>query len=265
MTTAANLDSSSWMIIAQTWQEISTIPITQPDSAMERLWSGLRALMDFDACYVVLAQRTARTRRAYKRGYVNGWLFAEFFFGPGDWAPVYEAGFADDWHERIAEDPWLLRLTEGAGSHRTLLREDFFSGDEWQEYLRTSQSSLIGTTERLNSVYTIDDDAEVYLGFLRRGAQRFAERDRAASHVLHLGLGPLWRRLAMSYGLLTTQDVFSPRERETLLLLLAGLSEAAIAEHMELTRGTVHQYVVSVFRSMEVNSRAELMARWMGM
>ncbi len=265
MDISTDLDASTWMTIARTWQALSEVPPAEPDTALERLWSGLQSLVEFDACYVVLAQRTQRTRRAYLRGYVNGWLFAEFFYGPGDWEPVYQEGFADDWHERLAEDPWLVRLTEGAGSHRTLLREDFFSDEEWQEYLRTSQSSLIGTTERLNSVYSIDDDAEVYLGFLRRGAQRFDERDRAASHVLHLGLGPLWRRLSMSYGLLAFQNVLSPRGRETLLLLLAGLSEPEIAEHMELTRGTIHQYVVNVFRSMNVNSRAELMARWMGM
>lgn len=264
MTATTDLDATTWRSIASTWKGVSQVPVSQPDLALERLWTGLEALMEFDACYVVLAQRTERTRRAYLRGYVNGWLFAEFFYGPGDWKPVYDEGFADDWHERLAEDPWLLRLTEGAGAHRTLLREDFFSDEQWQEYLRTSQSSLIGTTERLNSVFTLDEDAEVYLGFLRRGTQRFVERDRAASHALHLGLGPLWRRLSMSYGLLSYQEVLAPRERETLLLLLEGHSEAEIAEQMDLTVGTVHQYAVKVFRSMDVNSRAGLMARWMG-
>lgn len=264
MITTTELDAATWRSIAHAWNAISTVPVSQPDGALEQLWPRLQALMEFDACYVVLAQRTPRTRRAYARGYVNGWLLAEFFYGAGDWAPVFAASVAEDWHEQIARDPWLVALTDGAGTHRTLLREDIFADADWQTYIQRGPTQPIGTTERLTSAFAVDPQVEVYLGFLRRGTTRFTERDRRGSHTLHTGLGELWRRLVMSYGLLEHQTMLAPRERETLLLLLEGLAEHDIAETLGLSVGTVHQYVVSVFRSFGVSSRPELTSAWMG-
>jgi DNA-binding NarL/FixJ family response regulator len=68
----------------------------------------------------------------------------------------------------------------------------------------------------------------------------------------------------MSFGLYKHQKVLTPRQRETLLHLLDGYSEPEIAELMGLTTGSAHQYVVAVFRALNVSSRAELMAKWMG-
>jgi DNA-binding NarL/FixJ family response regulator len=52
------------------------------------------------------------------------------------------------------------------------------------------------------------------------------------------------------------------RSRQTLTLLLEGLSESQIAESMGLSRGTVHKYVTGIYRHFGVSGRAELMALW---
>jgi DNA-binding CsgD family transcriptional regulator len=52
----------------------------------------------------------------------------------------------------------------------------------------------------------------------------------------------------------------SPRERETLDLLLEGLPEKLIAARMGLSRHTAHDYVKVLYRKLGVGSRAALMA-----
>lgn len=54
------------------------------------------------------------------------------------------------------------------------------------------------------------------------------------------------------------------RERETLEGLLSGASEKEIASRLGLSVHTVHQYVKSIYRRLEVTSRAQLMARTFG-
>ena len=56
----------------------------------------------------------------------------------------------------------------------------------------------------------------------------------------------------------------SPRERQTLEHLLAGLSEKQIATRMRLSRNTVHHYVKSLHKHFSVSTRSELLARWVG-
>jgi DNA-binding CsgD family transcriptional regulator len=54
----------------------------------------------------------------------------------------------------------------------------------------------------------------------------------------------------------------SPRERQTLELLLNGDGEKQIASRMKISQHTVHGYVKSVYRRFNVSSRAELLSLW---
>jgi DNA-binding NarL/FixJ family response regulator len=54
----------------------------------------------------------------------------------------------------------------------------------------------------------------------------------------------------------------SPRMRQTLDRLLAGDSEKQIARKFELSQHTVHVYVKAIYRGFDVNSRSELLARF---
>jgi DNA-binding CsgD family transcriptional regulator len=52
----------------------------------------------------------------------------------------------------------------------------------------------------------------------------------------------------------------SPRERQTLLLMLGGLSEKQMAARLGITKHTLHVYVKSLYRLYGAESRGELMA-----
>jgi DNA-binding CsgD family transcriptional regulator len=54
----------------------------------------------------------------------------------------------------------------------------------------------------------------------------------------------------------------SPRERQTLELLLTGNAEKQIAARLDISRHTVHVYVKSLYKRFGVNSRSELLAKW---
>jgi DNA-binding NarL/FixJ family response regulator len=60
-------------------------------------------------------------------------------------------------------------------------------------------------------------------------------------------------------------DELSPRQRQALALLLTELSERDIACVMGATFNTVHGYVKTVYRALDVRSRPELMARYSGL
>ena len=57
-------------------------------------------------------------------------------------------------------------------------------------------------------------------------------------------------------------EPLSPRQRQTLELLLAGNAEKEIANRLAISRHTVHVYVKSIYRTFGVCSRGELLARW---
>jgi DNA-binding NarL/FixJ family response regulator len=54
----------------------------------------------------------------------------------------------------------------------------------------------------------------------------------------------------------------SPRMRQTLDRLLAGDSEKQIANHMGLSRHTVHVYVKAIYKGFGVSSRGELLSKF---
>jgi DNA-binding CsgD family transcriptional regulator len=57
-------------------------------------------------------------------------------------------------------------------------------------------------------------------------------------------------------------ELLSQRERQTLELLLTGNAEKQIAAQLKISRHTVHVYVKSLYKRFDVNSRGELLARW---
>jgi DNA-binding CsgD family transcriptional regulator len=57
-------------------------------------------------------------------------------------------------------------------------------------------------------------------------------------------------------------DGISPRMRQTLNCLLTGDSEKQAAAKLGVSQHTVHVYVKQLYRKFNVNSRGELLARW---
>ena len=151
-----------------------------------------------------------------------------------------------------------------AGRDRVSWRPQLLGETPWS---KTTAGILMEQTEikdRLHLSVALSPTLEVVFSLDAHTSQRaFGLFDFHMAQGLLLGLRSLSLRLALSHGLLEGQGRLSPRERETLLLLLKGGSEKEIAEALGLSPKTIHQYVVSLYRKFNVRSRPELMALWL--
>lgn len=94
------------------------------------------------------------------------------------------------------------------------------------------------------------------------GRPRFTGRDRSLVCAMHAEVAWLYRADVV----LVSPDTLAlpTRVRETLQHLLAGKSEKQIAAEMGLSFNTLHHYVKTLHKHFRVNSRSELLARWVG-
>jgi DNA-binding CsgD family transcriptional regulator len=102
------------------------------------------------------------------------------------------------------------------------------------------------------------------MGFYRPKNDRpFDEQDRDLLYLFHSECDQMLRAPAAGVDELLIARL-SPRERQTLDLLLAGLADKEIAERLGISPHTVNQYTKSIYRRFGVRSRAALLARRLG-
>jgi len=87
----------------------------------------------------------------------------------------------------------------------------------------------------------------------------FIPRQRTLLRLIHDAVMPfVGKRLALEGQ--ASMHGLTPRRREAVEWLLDGLSERDIAQRMNISPTTAHQYVGELYRHFGVNTRAELMA-----
>lgn len=127
------------------------------------------------------------------------------------------------------------------------------------------------STEPLRAVaFTIFDDRERVLGALRAGAVGYLLKDEPVERVITQveeclgGHFPVSSRVARYLlELCRPSDLESPlttREKDVLGCLERGDSYAACAQRLGITLGTVQTHVKSLYRKLQVSSRAEATA-----
>lgn len=125
-------------------------------------------------------------------------------------------------------------------------------------FQRAGLADLMVSHQRIS----FDEDRCCGLTVMRDpGEVKFSDRDKTFLVAVHCEIAPLvGRQLASAQE--PSRLELSPRRRQVLDCLLEGDSEKQIAARLGLTTRTVNQYVKAVYRHFHVNSRAELMARW---
>jgi DNA-binding CsgD family transcriptional regulator len=157
--------------------------------------------------------------------------------------------------------PWGRPVTDSL----ILSRDDRFTDDEWYrsvqfcDYVRRSELDHL-----IISLQPVAFGSDHYCGlmiFRTLGERRFSPRHKLFLTTLHQEIAPLvGRQLAAAHEPSALQ--LSPRLRQVLDCLLEGDSEKQAAARLNLQPQTVNQYVKTIYRHFRVNSRAELMARW---
>jgi DNA-binding NarL/FixJ family response regulator len=124
-------------------------------------------------------------------------------------------------------------------------------------------------------VLTMFDDDESVFAAMRAGARGYVLKGAAPDNVIRaiaavaageaiFGPGVARRALAYLSGPRTDQAPFpelTPREREVLDLIAAGLGNATIAARLGLAQATVGNHITNIFGKLQVASRAEAIIR----
>ena len=122
-------------------------------------------------------------------------------------------------------------------------------------------------------VLTTFEDDEILAGALRAGAAGFLLKgvpaDDLQRAVRTVAAGGSWLDPAVTGRVLSTYregptpvlpgsevDVLTPREREVLALIGAGLSNTEIAEQLVVGEGTVKTHVGHIFTKLDLRDRA---------
>jgi DNA-binding CsgD family transcriptional regulator len=92
------------------------------------------------------------------------------------------------------------------------------------------------------------------------GDEPFSAAEHRLVRLFHTELGRLWKRDVLRDAGDPRQDL-PPRLSQTLEELLQGRSEKEIANRLELSRHTIHNYVKALHQRFEVSSRGELLAK----
>ena len=161
-------------------------------------------------------------------------------------------------------------LTE---SPATYCREQLVDDDEWYRSPYVEQRHrAMGVDHGVYSVSSIDRSRLMTGIALYRDADddhRFTDRERLLLRMFHsqaqwlYDCEPATTSTTGANSGSSIQVVLSPRQKQTLRLLLGGDAEKQIATKLSLSRHTVHEHVKAIYRSIGVSSRGELLAKFM--
>jgi DNA-binding CsgD family transcriptional regulator len=156
----------------------------------------------------------------------------------------------------------LAALPPGVRSltrNRWQLADDrtWYGSPAFCEYLRPS-----GVDDGMMSLVLVADGLAHGIALFRPpGERRFTARERRLLHLFHTELALHLMGDLAPPGCDPISSI-PPRLRQVLVCLLEGDSESKVASRLRITPATTHQYIKALYRRLSVNTRAELMARF---
>lgn len=158
-------------------------------------------------------------------------------------------------------NPVQLRIVSLLLEKQACRREEAVADSEWyrsflyQDYMRPTRLDPFVSCGKFTPGGTF-----AYGCFQRAlGDRLFSDRDKALLRLAHEELVPL-----IGTALASAHEPrlagLSPRQRQVLACLLEGDSEKQVAARLGIGIGTVHTYVMALYRHYHVSGRAELLA-----
>jgi len=218
-------------------------------------------------CFWLATYRGAYGRERWQDEKMHGWKVVAFATPVGG-DPDFVKQQADAYLETVREKgPDLLAEYALAHSGETRVhsladvQEERASTEDWIDPHHENQDVV----ERIVGVYNLSPICESYILVGRKpGEPPFGAREIERLRELIKDFPRVHHWLALERGLVApATKPFSPRERDVVLALLGPESENEIADRLEISRGTVHNYVVDVFRNLGVSSRHEMIQLWL--
>ncbi len=195
---------------------------------------------------------------------------------PGGTAYGFEHGFKLEGYQRLgelyAEGPMksemfstvIQRVAAKPGHGTTFARHEILSDRVWDRaYDKRRICDSLGNEDCLHSLHPTgrsDYFDSIVLGSAP-GRRKFSTREVALVKLVH---GEVARMVggALAEFHEPSPSQLAPRVRQTLRCFLEGDGDKQVATRLELSKHTVNQYAKSIFAHFHVNSRQELLARW---
>lgn len=252
-------EEDRWAFLAALWSELAELPENAPRLMTKHYLTQMGLLLDSQAYFAVIGGRNGPV----ESDPLEGWRIVDVIHQDpnGHWDNELIEEFSAV-EANILNDPGTRRLVCGQGM-RAYLRRTLMHHDDPPDCPSQALMDAVGASDRIVAAVPVSHRAELYIGFDRAtGRPDFVDADVLWVRRSLTGLPSMAKSIALWYGLTDDCSTLTPRERDVLAHLLDGLSERRIAEELNLTQGTVHQYIVALYRKLRVSSRPELMALW---
>jgi DNA-binding CsgD family transcriptional regulator len=155
-------------------------------------------------------------------------------------------------------------LAEAMASQKiiTCRRVQLLSDACWDESPVAMIWNHLGFSDFIISAFPVGKDCYSALGFHRRVRRpRFTEEDTRLVNILSHCL--TWLHHAVPPPQATSHVLqLSPRERQVLMFLIDGDSRKQVASKLGISEHTVSDYLKAVYAKFSVNSRAELLSKF---
>lgn len=252
------------------WDDLDRIPTGETDKALRHLALGMAKLLGADNVRWMAAVRVLRGAKA-KADPLLGWrLKASYDLVPD--SEDYKKLIAPIYHRNNRLDPSFLiglatlAMIDGAGTFRVhQLR------DGWIPFRKFSQSehyrlhyTELGITDRLWISFPLNADTESIFLIDRTRPNHFLKKEVTLAGTILRAIRGFHRRLFLSRALHIAEKPLSPVYQRIVRLLLSGKSEKEIASSMGQSATTTHKHISMIYGLFGVNSRAALMALWLG-
>ena len=195
------------------------------------------------------------------------------FGGSTACSDLTHVGLSDEslalWQEYLRigtpRDPVMDVLAAVQGRVITFTRREAVADTDWlnsDHYKKLRKPLGLGSSLYVKiNAQSIDRQTLVLL-FRPSGGEAFTERD---AYLTDLCLSEMaWPFTPEMSYVDPKVESLQPRLKKVMKLLLEGDSEKQVAFKLGLSPHTVHEYVKDLYSELEVSSRGELLAQWVG-
>jgi DNA-binding CsgD family transcriptional regulator len=244
------------------WDELADFSAAETEAALHHLMARLCQFVRAGNAYWIGGMRL---NPKSKDDPLKGWRPCAHHYLHA--APVHEEAYkaqASKWNRREVDASYEAAL-KNTGSFRSYrLRQTLPA--EWftQPYYQLFYASR-GFHDTCFVTFPLNEDMESYFAFHRVNTTRnFTEADEMLLAYALRGIKWFHRQLILSHGVMLVESPLTVAQRRVTSLLLTEKSEKEIATELGVSFSTTHKHVGEIFRSFGVNSRAGLMALWLG-
>ncbi|WP_439136121.1 response regulator transcription factor [Pseudomaricurvus sp.] len=247
--------------IHQIWDKLADWPAAQAEQALKYLLNSICTLVDADHSYWLSAYRMSPS----ENDPLLGWRLGPVFYPAEEIhdQKVYRGAQLDE-HEGIIDESSYNHVRQ-SGRFRSLFLRDHVTDAYYStpQYHRHYRSRGLGDT--MFVIAPVNKDSEAYFCFNRSISKpQFSQADLDLASDCLRSLKWFHKQVLLHHGLLIAEAALTPTEKRVLQLLLTDQTEKQIAESLGQKVDTTHKHVVSIYRKFNVNSRAALMAIWLG-